>query len=72
MYIINKSLDNAMKAKGRATYSDFWRLNPYQSDFIAWRVLDDVYIETTYCDCEKIIALTKKFLETEKKKEAGA
>lgn len=63
MYILNKSLDIAMKKNGKATYSDFWRLNPYKSDFIAWRNGDDIYIETTFCDFGKIQKYVEKFLE---------
>lgn len=63
MFIINKSLDIAMKQRGKASYSDFWRLNPYQEDFIAWRNGDDIYIETTFCDLGKIKMLVEKFME---------
>lgn len=61
MYIINKSLDIAMKKNGKSTYSDFWRLDPYKQDFLAWRNGDDIYIETTFCDLEKICQYVRNF-----------
>lgn len=61
MYIINKSLDIAVKKNGKATYADFWRLDPYKQDFLAWKNGEDIYIETTFCDLEKICKYVRRF-----------
>lgn len=65
MFIINKSLEIAMKTTGKASYADFWRLNPYQKNIEVWRNGENVYVETTYCDIEKIQSHIKAFLATE-------
>lgn len=63
MYIINQSLDIAMKKNGRATYSDFWRLNPYKKDILVWENCGNIYVETTFCDFDKIRRYIKQYEE---------
>lgn len=65
MYIINHSLRIAMDKSGKATYSDFWRLDPYKQDFLAWRNGDNIYIETTFCDLGKIWQYVRRFEKME-------